>query len=1591
MPPARPKGSTTSTRRSSTRVDQDHNAKLPFAQYTLPLNQSLRSLVRDYGIPFTAIAKGTFVLPNSSTSTSSSKSQSNTQRNFKSVDTPTSVSPGTPSYSSSASPSETAQIGPSSSSPLGTPTLKSAAVPGQIKCPISLTIDQYADLCLQEERVLERVLLNCTHSQSRLPRSFFFNVVNMMIHEEGIDFDSILQADVSSLSSQSQQFQQHRRSASNGKNGPTGAAQSHPTPATKSGTQSYNDHTPTDGQTDMDGKYNNTPNKNTHINDSKFQIPFGNSSSSMSPNSNAITASAAHPGTSVDVVNFSQEWIQGFLLRHTDLLGRVSKSVGSCDIDTFDLWFCEYLSGIYDHSIDSDNIYNMADTGVYRGSSKDDVHVSNTTQNGTIETALNPGKKANTNIPEDRRSIRDGGPAFFQSLATARSLHNALVNHQEAVPTSTIETICADGTSIPPYVMVNHHMINNDTHSTLPTDLIQRLQSKGWTLGYSDDGWIGPEAGYEWLSNHFDPKTRDKANGKSRALLLTGEIRYLSFKFLKYAADHNILLFFFPARTSDVLQPFSVGPGRYLQTLRPIMDAIQDALTGSATVNWLEFFDMMSQSRFVILNKGKVTDSWMNAGLLPFNPQHVVNIKFPNLNNPPLLVKQLQIKYENTASNGKRNGNATSPNITSSSLSNSSATPTSNLLMINENYNNILQKQQQQSKQKIPRSKQNSFTTLQSNVTPTQQPNSGSSNAPVISEDLNEYSKYNSTLGLQQKQLSQGKRNEKQSTGKAQSPLLQTTQPFRRGSNLGNKSPVDGPSSTLKDENGGRAELSTALFLARQVLSAMKAAIPPDPHQFAMSYAKYSSFCNGFSEVVDLFEQLTHPSLQNYVSTNPSLNNSILTSSSQAQETSGNLPTKRRKINENTTSNIAINNTSALSPIASSPLSFPGALAASNSPISNNSFPDSSTTKGRTNSANSMISGVYGSINSNSSNSSNSNNSTSVNRSNSVNNSVSPLMGSVKAGNNLVRSNSSGATSIQTQNGSINMVAGLDFSQLPVSIYNNIAVSSPAGTGNNAAGGNKQGKSGSFSHGSKARSDSNSSTGSSGNRIGSNSDRGSGDLFAQLRESEGWFDGVNLANSGNNNDNAMNNMRQKQNAGYNDGTFLSDLSMISGMNPNSNKRSGISNDNTRRIGNSSNSNNNNSNFNSNSLINDNSKRDKWLMNQISTMGPDMFLQYGGLNGLKDMLENYQDNGGTANVTGARPNSSIENSAFNANMNRAMGTGGIGKNHNSEPNTGSNESSTTGDVSGVNNDQNSSSILNELADGWLNLGMGQKNTTKANTQSNNNNSIKNNSANSSSNNANKSTSGNASSKGNKNTANSSNPSRANMDPNSLRNIAHNMNSINNLSMESMFEMMNSIGGMNAVNGMSGINTNGFRNSGNSANLDSLNNVNMTQLLSSVLGASGSGSDGNKNSVGIKNMNSDKGMGSKDLPIPNDSPSNDSIFLPKNKNSSINSNSPATYIAGSSTTNSSPAILMPHTMSKSSSSGSSTPLVGNKRKFTQSSLASSSSSDFDTTTNNKSQNSPEITTVNMSSIQGPQHESKSNSWGQNANRNVYFGKR
>lgn len=118
---------------------------------------------------------------------------------------------------------------------------------------------------------------------------------------------------------------------------------------------------------------------------------------------------------------------------------------------------------------------------------------------------------------------------------------------------TVIECINVAKRRIPAMVIAKGKVFQNvwfDKDAGLPDD---------WVIAHSETGWSNDRLGYIWLTEVFDPCTKQNTKGVNRLLIMDGHSSHCLEPFETYARENNIIPLWLPSHSSHILQPLDVA------------------------------------------------------------------------------------------------------------------------------------------------------------------------------------------------------------------------------------------------------------------------------------------------------------------------------------------------------------------------------------------------------------------------------------------------------------------------------------------------------------------------------------------------------------------------------------------------------------------------------------------------------------------------------------------------------------------------------------------------------------------------------------------------------------------------------------------------------------------------------------------------------------------------------------------------------------------------------------------------------------------------------------------------------------------------
>lgn len=223
-------------------------------------------------------------------------------------------------------------------------------------------------------------------------------------------------------------------------------------------------------------------------------------------------------------------------------------------------------------------------------------------------------------ISEDIYNFDESG---FQMGQISASMVVTAIDRQgrpkQIKPTNTewvtlIQGACADGSTIPPFVVFKGKEFNQAWFEGLPPT---------WSFTVSSNGWTTNEIGLQWIQ-HFEKHTRTKTVGSKRLLILDNHGSHTTPEFRAFCEDKAIVLLWMPPHSSHLLQPLDVG------CFGPLKQAFskqnQNLIRNHIFhVNKKDFIACLYTALQTAFTPANIQAGFRGSGLHPFNPDAVLS------------------------------------------------------------------------------------------------------------------------------------------------------------------------------------------------------------------------------------------------------------------------------------------------------------------------------------------------------------------------------------------------------------------------------------------------------------------------------------------------------------------------------------------------------------------------------------------------------------------------------------------------------------------------------------------------------------------------------------------------------------------------------------------------------------------------------------------------------------------------------------------------------------------------------------------------------------------------------------------------------
>ena len=144
-------------------------------------------------------------------------------------------------------------------------------------------------------------------------------------------------------------------------------------------------------------------------------------------------------------------------------------------------------------------------------------------------------------------------------------------------------------------------------------------------FSFIDNGWTRDYVGLRWLKTHFDIFAPPSKLGNKRLLLCDNHSSHVTYEFLEFCLEKNIILFFFPSNATHILQPLDVGVfgplARYCAQKVDTWTAIQPLHTSLLKG---DFIPLCEKARKKAFTSSTIRSAWAACGIHPLNKIHVL-------------------------------------------------------------------------------------------------------------------------------------------------------------------------------------------------------------------------------------------------------------------------------------------------------------------------------------------------------------------------------------------------------------------------------------------------------------------------------------------------------------------------------------------------------------------------------------------------------------------------------------------------------------------------------------------------------------------------------------------------------------------------------------------------------------------------------------------------------------------------------------------------------------------------------------------------------------------------------------------------------
>ena len=193
---------------------------------------------------------------------------------------------------------------------------------------------------------------------------------------------------------------------------------------------------------------------------------------------------------------------------------------------------------------------------------------------------------------------------------------------------TVIGCVSACGQAIPPFVIFDAKSLNMEW---------RKNEISGTSYGLSDKGWVDTELFKGWLTDHL---LKYAVGARPLLVLLDGHSSHYQPDLIRYAKEHDIILFCLPPHTTHESQPLDVSVFKSLKkNWQDVCHEYMQSNPGKVVTKY-QFSDLLNKAWSKTMTPSTICAGFKKCGIFPFNPK-AIDCSI-SVDNPGAMLTQAQ-------------------------------------------------------------------------------------------------------------------------------------------------------------------------------------------------------------------------------------------------------------------------------------------------------------------------------------------------------------------------------------------------------------------------------------------------------------------------------------------------------------------------------------------------------------------------------------------------------------------------------------------------------------------------------------------------------------------------------------------------------------------------------------------------------------------------------------------------------------------------------------------------------------------------------------------------------------------------------------